>query len=116
MQIMKMARRNVWRNTRRSAVTIGAMTFSLLMMILFTSFYEGFLIKMEANIIEVEIGDIQIHTSEYRDKPSIYNRIIASDEVAAALEAINYQTAQRMLGTGWTSARIRRGSCTHISS
>ena len=100
MQIMKMARRNVWRNTRRSAVTIGAMTFSLLMMILFTSFYEGFLIKMEANIIEVEIGDIQIHTSEYRDKPSIYNRIIASDEVAAALEAINYQTAERMLGSG----------------
>ncbi len=100
MQIMKMARRNVWRNTRRSAVTIGAMTFSLLMMILFTSFYEGFLTKMEANIIEVEIGDIQIHTSEYRDKPSIYNRIIASDEVTAALEAINYQTAERMLGSG----------------
>lgn len=95
-----MAQRNVWRNTRRSVVTIGAMTFSLLMMILFTSFYEGFLIKMEANIIEVEFGDIQIHNREYRDKPSIYNRIAASGEVAAALEAINYQTAERMLGSG----------------
>jgi putative ABC transport system permease protein len=100
MQIMKMARRNVWRNTRRSVVTIGAMTFSLLMMILFTSFYEGFLIKMERNIIEVEFGDIQIHHSEYRDKPSIYNRIAASDKVAESLEAINYQTAERMLGSG----------------
>jgi hypothetical protein len=45
MQITKMAWRNVWRNTRRSCVTIGAMTFSLLMMILATSFYEGFLKK-----------------------------------------------------------------------
>lgn len=55
---------------------------------------------MEANIIEVEFGDIQIHNREYRDKPSIYNRIAASGEVAAALEAINYQTAERMLGSG----------------
>ena len=78
MQITKMAWRNVWRNTRRSCVTIGAMAFSLLMMILATSFYEGFLKKMEANIIEVEIGDIQIHQSNYRDKPSIYNTIADS--------------------------------------
>jgi ABC-type lipoprotein release transport system permease subunit len=55
---------------------------------------------METNIIEVEFGDIQIHSSEYRDKPSIYNRIAASDKVAESLEAINYQTAERMLGSG----------------
>jgi ABC-type lipoprotein release transport system permease subunit len=100
MQITKIAWRNVWRNPRRSGVTVAAMTFSLLMMICVTSFYEGFLLKMEANIIEVEIGDIQIHSSEYRDKPSIYNNITGSSEIAAALEAINYQTSERLLGHG----------------
>ena len=100
MQITKMAWRNVWRNTRRSCVTIGAMAFSLLMMILATSFYEGFLKKMEANIIEVEIGDIQIHQSNYRDKPSIYNTIADSTTIASTLEALNYQTSERMLGSG----------------
>jgi len=68
-----MAWRNVWRNTRRSGVTIAAMTFSLLMMTCVTSFYEGMLIKMEAKITDVEIGDIQIHDPEYRNNPSLYN-------------------------------------------
>jgi len=100
MQVTKMAWRNVWRNTRRSGVTIGAMSFSLLMMICVTSFYEGMLKKMEANIIELEIGDIQIHDPEYRDSPSIYNSMPASKQVAAALENIDYQTSERLLGSG----------------
>ncbi len=100
MEIRKMAWRNVWRNPRRSGVTIAAMTFSLLMMILFTSFYEGFLNKMEANIIEVEIGDIQIHERNYRNKPSIYNSIKDSEAIANTLESLNYQTSERLLGSG----------------
>ncbi len=100
MEIKKMAWRNVWRNPRRSGVTIAAMTFSLFMMILFTSFYEGFLNKMEANIIEVEIGDIQIHERNYRNKPSIYNSIKDSEAIANTLESLNYQTSERLLGSG----------------
>ena len=92
-----MAWRNVWRNTRRSVVTIGAMTFSLLMMICASSFYEGMLTKMEANIVEVEIGDIQIHHSDYRDSPSIYNTIDASGNVVEALEANNYQNSHTLV-------------------
>ncbi len=100
MQVTKTAWRNVWRNTRRSGVTIAAMTFSLFMMICVTSFYEGMLKKMEANITEVEIGDIQIHDPEYRNSPSLYNSMATSEEVAAALESINYQTSERLLGSG----------------
>jgi len=100
MRVMTMAWRNVWRNTRRSGVTIGAMTFSLLMMICTTSFYEGLIIKMEANIIEVEMGDIQIHVKDYLNKPSIYGSIEGAHDVAEALEAKRYQTSQRYLGSG----------------
>lgn len=99
MRVMTMAWRNVWRNTRRSGVTIGAMTFSLLMMICTTSFYEGLIVKMEANIIEVEMGDIQIHVKDYLNKPSIYGSIEAAHDVAEALEAKRYQTSQRYLGS-----------------
>jgi putative ABC transport system permease protein len=100
MRVMTMAWRNVWRNTRRSGVTIGAMTFSLLMMICTTSFYEGLIVKMEANIIEVEMGDIQIHVKDYLNKPSIYGSIEGANDVAEALEAKRYQTSQRYLGSG----------------
>ena len=100
MQITTMAWRNIWRNTRRSVVTIGAMTFSLLMMICASSFYEGMLSKMEANIVEVEIGDIQIHRNGYRENPSIYETIDTSTGVVAELEASNFQTSERLLGGG----------------
>jgi len=100
MRVMTMAWRNVWRNTRRSGVTIGAMAFSLLMMICTTSFYEGLIIKMEANIIEVEMGDIQIHVKDYLNKPSIYGSIEDVNDVAESLEAKRYQTSQRYLGSG----------------
>tara|TARA_E500000331_G_scaffold340838_1_gene372571 strand:+ start:606 stop:1826 length:1221 start_codon:yes stop_codon:yes gene_type:complete len=100
MQITTMAWRNIWRNTRRSVVTIGAMTFSLLMMICASSFYEGMLTKMEANIVEVEIGDIQIHRDGYREDPSIYETINGSGDVVARLEASDFQTAERLLGGG----------------
>ena len=100
MRVNTMAWRNVWRNTRRSVITIAAMTFSLLMMICATSFYEGLIIKMEANIIEVEMGDIQIHVKDYLNKPSIYANIERAQEVTAALEAMNYQTSARYLGSG----------------
>ena len=95
-----MAWRNVWRNTRRSGVTIAAMTFSLFMMICVTSFYEGMLKKMEAKITDVEIGDIQIHDPSYRNNPSIYKSMAASTNVADKLESIDYQTAERLLGSG----------------
>ena len=100
MQITKMAWRNVWRNTRRSGVTIAAMTFSLLMMTCVTSFYEGMLIRMESKITDVEIGDIQIHDPDYRNRPSLYNGMAASGTVAQNLESINYQTSERLLGSG----------------
>lgn len=100
MRLMTMAWRNVWRNTRRSGVTIAAMTFSLLMMICTTSFYEGLIVKMEANIIEVEMGDIQIHVKDYLNKPSIYGSIEGAHDIAEALEAKRYQTSQRYLGSG----------------
>ncbi len=100
MPILAMAWRNVWRNTRRSGVTIAAMTFSLLMMTCVTSFYEGMLVRMESKITDVEMGDIQIHNPDYRNSPSLYKHMQASKSVAGSLERANYQTAERLLGSG----------------
>ncbi len=100
MPILAMAWRNVWRNTRRSGVTIAAMTFSLLMMTCVTSFYEGMLVRMESKITDVEMGDIQIHDPDYRNSPSLYKHMQGSKSVAGSLERANYQTAERLLGSG----------------
>ena len=41
--VLKMAWRNIWRNRRRTLVTVGAMTLALTILILYTSLIEGYL-------------------------------------------------------------------------
>ncbi len=70
-----MAWRNLWRYRRRTLVTVAAMTLALLIMVLYTSLVEGYLRDLERNIVDIELGDIQVFAPDYRDNPSIYNRI-----------------------------------------
>ncbi len=76
-----MAWRNVWRNRRRSLTTISAMSFALLMMLLLSGLFEGMLLTMERDIVELEVGDIQIFAGDYRVNPSIFTRIQEPEEI-----------------------------------
>ena len=42
MDLLKIAWRNVWRNQRRTFVTIAAMSFGLFVMILYAAMLEGY--------------------------------------------------------------------------
>ena len=60
MRLWAMAWRNVWRNRRRTLVTMGAMTFGLFAMILYAGLVEGYLLQLERNVLDLEMGDVQI--------------------------------------------------------
>ena len=51
-----MAWRNVWRNRRRSLVTIAATTLAFSVMILYSSMVEGYLRTMERNLLDLELA------------------------------------------------------------
>lgn len=93
-----MAWRNLWRNRRRTLVTISAMTLGLLVMILYTGMVEGYLRAMERNLLELELGDIQVHTEGFRNKPSIYLRIDDAEAVVERLEGAGLKATPRLLG------------------
>ena len=75
MRTAVMAWRNLWRYGRRTAATIAAMALGLAAMIVWTSLSQGFLRDLEAKIVEVEVGDVQVYPAGYRDSPSIFDRI-----------------------------------------
>ncbi len=99
-----MAWRNVWRNKRRTLVTMGAMTLALFVEIHHTSLIKGYLANMESNILDLELGDIQIHADGYRDDPSIYAMIEDPGEIVEALDAKGYRASARLLGAGLGAA------------
>ena len=53
-----MAWRNVWRNRRRTLVTVAAMSFALFVMILYAGLMDGYIRGMERSIVELEVGDV----------------------------------------------------------
>ncbi|MBT3312567.1 MAG: ABC transporter permease [Desulfobacterales bacterium] len=100
MNIFKMAWRNVWRNKRRTIVTIAAMTVALLAMIVYSSLIEGYMLSMERLILDLEIGDMQIYAKDYRDNPSIYTKIRSHNTLVKQLTKLGYHASPRLLGGG----------------
>ena len=105
MKLVSMAWRNIWRNTRRTGVTVGAMALALLAMVLATSMMQGYVANMERRIIEVELGDIQVFAADYRQKPSIYSRIDEPGGLIESLDGIGFKAAPRLLGGALVAAR-----------
>jgi ABC-type lipoprotein release transport system permease subunit len=100
-----MAWRNVGRNRRRSAVTVAAITLAFYSMVIFTGMLRGMLDEMEETVVEVEIGDVQIHTVEYLNRPSIYELVEGTDALIPALQEAGFRVSPRLLGSGLVAAR-----------
>ncbi len=99
-----LAWRNVWRSRRRSLVTISAMSFALFMMIVYTGLVAGYMSGLERNMLDLEMGDMQVFSSEYRDDPSLYSLIEEPDALLERLDAEGFPAAPRLLGSGLAAA------------
>ena len=104
MRILKMAWRNIGRNRRRTAVTVGAMVFGLYGMVIWFGLLQGMLNDMEETIVEVDLGDLQIHAPTYLDDPSLYTVIDDADALIAELEAEGFRASARLVGAGLAAA------------
>ncbi len=104
MNVFRLAWRNVWRNRRRSVVTIAAMTFALWVMVLYSGLITGYLNGMERDVLDLEVGDIQIFAPDFRDNPSIYSRIEDPDRLLARLDELGFRSSARLLGGGLAAA------------
>ena len=104
MNDFALAWRNVWRNRRRSLVTMAAMALGLWVMVLYAALIDGYLVGMERNLLDLEVGDVQVFDLEYRAGPSLYRRIDEPRDVLERLDAAGYPATVRMLGAGLAAA------------
>jgi len=95
-----MAWRNVWRNRRRSLVTVAATTLAFTVMVLYSSIVQGYLASMERNLLDLELGDVQVHAPEFRDDASLYSSIPESDALLRSFDEHGYRASARLLGFG----------------
>jgi len=68
---IKMAWRNIWRNARRSVLTILAILFATMLLVFMLSFQFGSYDTMINTAVKVHTGHVQVQAREYRDRMDI---------------------------------------------
>lgn len=79
--IVKLAWRNIWRNRRRTYITMASIVFAVVLAILLNSLKEGILFRMQENVVSVYTGAIQVHKKGYWDEQTLDNTM-AHDSTA----------------------------------
>ena len=94
-----LAFRNLARNRRRSFLTIAAIAFALICLLVFDALKNGLHQKMVATATETDIGALQIHARDYGANFINLTEIAKPDKVTESLTAMGIDTFARRLKT-----------------
>ncbi|MCP4631151.1 MAG: ABC transporter permease [bacterium] len=83
-----MAWRNIWRNTRRTILTICAIAFAGLLLVFMMSFQFGSYETMINTSVKIHTGHLQIQAGDYQEKKDIRLVVAPPEKLAAILERI----------------------------
>ena len=72
-EALKLSWRNLWRNKRRTLITVSSIFFGVLLSAYMTSMQEGSYDKMVEIVVKFYSGYIQVHHQEYWENKSINN-------------------------------------------
>jgi len=87
-EYLKIAWRNLWRNKKRTLITVASVFFAVFLALLMRSMQLGSYEAMESNTIKNTTGYIQIHAPGYWDDKTI-NNIFIDDGISAKIESLS---------------------------
>jgi putative ABC transport system permease protein len=85
---LRLAWRNIWRHRRRTVIVVGAIGFTLAMLMFYDGLLAGFEGAIYGNAIKVLGGNIQIHAEGYQAKGGQTPLIPLPDDQAAVKAAL----------------------------
>ena len=105
MMLLKLAWLNIWRNKRRTFITMASVFFAVFLAIAFRSMADGVYENMVRGVVSYSSGYIQIHSRGYWEEQSIDNSFAedASLERALSENPVVTQTMPRLEAFGLAS-------------
>ena len=79
--ILTLAWRNIWRNKKRTLITISSVTFAVVLAVFMRSLQEGSYSKMIENAVGQFSGYVQVHNKDYWNDKTLDNGIVLSDSL-----------------------------------
>jgi ABC-type lipoprotein release transport system permease subunit len=104
--MLRLAWRNIWRNSRRTSITLAAITLGTAGIVGITSYRESAYGGMMRSITTQLVGHLQVHGKGYQESPEISTLVRDPVKVEAQLSKAlpGVKAEQRVLGGGLAGA------------
>ena len=92
--------RNLWRNTRRTGITLAAVCLSTAILMASYGLMDGLMQHAVSNATNLVVGEVQVHAQGYLADHSIYKALNKPDLILQAAKQKNVAAAPRRYGYG----------------
>lgn len=105
--LVQLAWRNLWRNRRRTVITLAALVLGVLGIVTLQSYRESAFAQMVESITTQLVGHIQVHGRGYQDAPDIGTVVADPVTVEATITGVlpGVRAERRVLGAGLVGTR-----------
>jgi len=103
MGLLRVSWRNLWRNRRRTTITMAAVALNAIILITTYSLMDGMLRQTVLNATELVTGEAQIHSPGYLSDRSIYKTLENPQAILQTLREQSIPAAPRAYGYGLLS-------------
>ncbi len=100
MNTLRVAWRNLWRNRRRTLVTLAAVSVCTLILTVIYCLMEGLMVGAVANTTNLSLGEVQVYAKGYRHDRSFYKALKDPGAILAAASAAGVGAAPRSYSFG----------------
>ena len=87
--LLKLAWRNIWRNKRRSIITIASIMVAVFLAIFMRSIQLGMYDNMIRNVVGNYSGYVQVHTKGYWEEQSLNNGFVVDAKLENKIKSVN---------------------------
>ena len=108
--IARLAWRSIWRNRRRTLITVLSIGFGLTCAIFFIAIGEGVYTQLIDQVVRMQAGHITLENVNYRDAPAVDLWITAPDLLRSKIETLPQVERTKMIILGQGIARSGSGN------
>ena len=109
-QQFRLAWRSIWRQGRRTAITVFVITFGLFLIIILTTLEEGMIRSVIDNGAELQAGHVTIEHQDYRLAPSVSLSVPNAESLADDFQQLPQVRSAKLIVSGEGVARSGAGA------
>ena len=108
--LLRLAWRSLWRNRRRTLITVLSIGLGLAFALFFIALADGVYFQLVQDGVRMQAGHVTLENPEYRDAPAIDLFITGTKELRSRIESLPYVERTKALILGQGVAKTGLGS------